>query len=391
VILVVLVLVVVVAAALAAVGWVFSSRVIVPAPYGLMPEFEVTSVTPDAGQGVSVTLPVEPEPNQHANTLVDGVYGLLWEGGHARLGDVTAQDATSVTRRLGAVTGTAPAAGVPARIDNFVFRGDPLTDLGIAFEELSLAGQDGALRAWYVPGTSRTAVLMLHGRRRGELIETLRMLGPLNQRGLPTLALAYRNHDRSDPSSDGLYHYGADEWRDAVVGIRELAARGADRVVLYGLSMGGAVALETVKHWSSDLPELVGLVLDSPLVDVYDTIELGAEKAGLPVPGPLTRLALYVAGLRTGVDFSELSQARTAGAIPVPVMVIAGVADSTVPIESVDTFTAGIRTPLTYHRLDGVEHVEAWNVDPDRYAAWLGAFVGSLDIRAGVDGARASR
>ncbi|HET8985134.1 MAG TPA: alpha/beta fold hydrolase [Trueperaceae bacterium] len=388
--LVLLVLVLVVAAALAAVGWVFSSRVIVPAPYGLMPEFDITSVAPDTGQGMSVTLPVEPEPNQHANTLVDGVYGLLWEGGHARLGDVTARDAFSAVRRLGPVTGTAPTAGVPARIDNFVFRNDPLTDLGIAFEELSLAGPEGALRAWFVPGTSRTAVLVLHGRRRGELIETLRMLGPLDELGLPTLALAYRNHDRSDPSSDGLYHYGADEWQDAVVGVRELAARGADRVVLFGLSMGGAVALEAVKHWSADLPELVGVVLDSPLVDVYDTIELGAVKAALPLPGPLTRLALYVAGLRTGVDFSELSQARTAGAIPVPVMVIAGVADSTVPIESVDTFTAGIRTPLTYHRLEGVEHVEAWNVDPDRYAAWLSAFVGSLEIRASVAGARAS-
>jgi alpha-beta hydrolase superfamily lysophospholipase len=390
VILAVLVLVVVVAAALAAVGWVFSSRVIVPAPYGLMPEFEIGGVAPGSGQGLRVTLPVEAEPNQHANTLVDGVYGLLWDGGHARLDDVTARDATSVVRDLGPVTGSAPTAGAPARIDNFVFRGDPLTDLGIAFEELSLAGQEGALRAWYVPGTSGTAVLVLHGRRRGELIETLRMLGPLHELGLPTLALAYRNHDRSDPSSDGLYHYGADEWQDAIVGVRELAARGADRVVLYGLSMGGAVALEAVKRWSADLPELVGVVLDSPLVDVYDTIELGAVKAGLPLPAALTRLALFVAGLRTGVDFSQLSQARAAGTIPVPVMVIAGTEDSTVPIASVATFTAAVRTPLTYHRLEGVEHVEAWNVDPERYAAWLGAFVGGLEIRAGVDGARAS-
>ena len=382
VLIVILALLLVVAGALFAVGWVFSSRVIVPQPYSLMPEFDIIAVTPDAGQGVSVTLPVMQEPTQHGDTLVEGVYGLLWDGGYAPLGEVLTQDGSSVTRALGPVSGSVPTAGAAARIDNFVYRGDPLTDLGLEFEELSLAGSEGALRAWYVPGSSGTAVLMLHGRRRGELIETLRMLGPLAEAGVPTLALAYRNHDRSDPSSDGYYHYGADEWQDAIVGARELAARGADRIVLMGLSMGGAVVLEALERWTADLPEVVGVVLDSPLVDVYDTVELGAVKAGLPLPKQLTRLALAVAGLRTGVDFSQLRQSVSADRIAVPVMVIAGTEDSTVPIGSVDRFTAAVRTPLTYHRLEGVEHVDAWNHDPERYAGWLRAFIAGLDVRA---------
>lgn len=382
VLIVLLALLLVVAGALFAVGWVFSSRVIVPQPYSLMPEFDIIAVTPTAGDGVSVTLPVVEHPTQHGDTLVEGVYGLLWDGGHATLGEVLARDGTSVTRALGPVTGSAPTQGAAARIDNFVYRGDPLTDLGLDFEELSLTGTEGALRAWYVPGTSGTAVLVLHGRRRGELTETLRMLGPLAEFGVPTLALAYRNHDRSDPSGDGYYHYGADEWQDAIVGARELAARGADRIVLMGLSMGGAVALEALERWPADLPEVVGIVLDSPLVDVYDTVELGAVKAGLPLPKQLTRLALGVAGLRTGVEFSRLRQSQDAARIAVPVMVIAGTDDSTVPIESVDRFTVAVRTPLTYHRLDGVEHVDAWNHDPLRYARWLQAFIAGLDVRA---------
>lgn len=389
------VVLVVVAGALFAVGWVFSSRVIVPAPYALMPEFDIVSVELGAGPGVAATLPVVPEPSQHADTLVEGVYGLLWEGGHARLGAVISRDGTSVTRALGPVTGTQPSAGDPARIDNFVYRSDPLADLGIAYEDLRLEGQEGSLRAWFVPGSgglaggaapSGTALLILHGRRRGELSETLRMIGSLQELGLSTLALAYRNHDLSDPSTDGLYHYGADEWQDALVGARELAARGADRIVLYGLSMGGAVALEALKHWTGDLPEVVGVVLDSPLIDVHEVVEFGAAKLGLPVPAQLTSLALFVAGLRTGVDFSQLSQARTAATIPVPVMVIGGTADSTVPIAAVDAFTSAVRTALTYHRLDGVEHVDAWNRDPERYAEWLQVFIGGLDVRAASPG-----
>lgn len=390
-VMIVVVLLLLAAGVLLALGWVFSSRVIVPADYSLMPEFEIVAVEPeaDAAPGaVRVTLPVLPEPNQHGDTAVQGAYGLLWEGGYGRLGEVVERsDATAaapgrIVREVSEIVGTAPRAGAPARIDNFIYRRDPLTDLGLPFEDLTLAGEEGPLRAWYVPGEGRTAVLLLHGRRRGELSETLRMIGPLHEQGFTVLALAYRNHDASAPSCDGLYHYGASEWRDAVVGARELAARGADRVVLYGLSMGGAVALEALKRWTGDLPEPIGVILDSPLVDPFATVEIGAVKAGLPLPAVLTRLALRVAGWRTGVDFGSLRQARSAAAIPVPVMVIAGVRDTTVPIASIDEFTAAVRTPLTYVRLEEAEHVEAWNRDPAAYAERLRAFLAGLEVRA---------
>jgi len=390
---VIVVLLLLVLAALLAVGWVLSSRVIVPAPYSLMPEFEIVAVEPiQPGDpaALAVTLPVIADPKQHADTAVSGTYGLLWEGGYGLLGAVLDAGASgpepSLSRALTLVEGAAPQPGEPARIDNFVYRRDPQQDFGIAFEELELAGEHGNLRAWYVPGEGRSSVLLLHGRRRGELIETLRMIKPLHELGLNVLALAYRNHDSSAPSDDGLYHYGASEWRDALVGARLLAERGSDRVILYGLSMGGAVALEALEHWTEagagPLPEPVALILDSPLVDPYATVELGAVKAGLPLPGPLTRLALAVAGWRTGADFKQLRQAQDATEVPVPVMVIAGVEDSTVPVASVDEFTAALRTPLTYHRLPGVEHVEAWNHDPETYAGWLRAFLASLEVRA---------
>ncbi|HZW27448.1 MAG TPA: hypothetical protein VFF08_03280 [Trueperaceae bacterium] len=381
----VLVLALLAALAALALGWVFSNRVIVPAPYGLMPEFEV--VASDPGPPATVTLPRTGSPNQHADVDVAGTYALLWEGGYGLLGEAVAEGGDSVTRRLEVVEGALPGAGAPARVDNFVFRRDPLRDHGLAFEELELPGPAGVVRAWYVPpaaqARSRTGALVLHGRRRGELIETLRFVPALHGLGMHVLAQSYRNHDASAPSPDGLYHYGASEWEDAMAGARELAARGVDRVVLFGISMGGAVALEALERWTPDLPEVVGVVLDSPLVDPYATIELGAVKAGLPAPALLTRLALTVAGWRTGVDFGSLVQARSAPRVPVPVMVVAGTADTTVPIASVDRFVDALRVPVTYHRLEGAEHVDAWNrVGAERYAEWLRAFVASLEVRA---------
>ncbi len=372
------------AAILFAVGWVFSSRVIVPAPYGLMPEFEVlaSSTAPDP----RVTLPRLEDPAQHARIDVVGTYGLVWEGGYGRLGTIVADDPASVTRRLSVVQGQLPPAGTPARIDNFVYRTDPKTALGLDHEALRLQGPVGEIPAWYVPApqeSSGTGVVMLHGRRRGELIETLRYIPAFHAQGMHVLAQSYRNHDTSDASPDGLYHYGASEWEDALAGARELAGRGVDRIVLFGISMGGAVALEALERWPADLPEVVGVVLDSPLVDVFATVRLGAEKAGLPLPGVLTRLALLVAGWRTGADFGDLVQADDAAEVPVPVMVIAGTADSTVPVASVDAFVDALRVPVTYHRLEGVEHVEAWNsVGPQRYSEWVQAFIAGLEVRA---------
>lgn len=378
--------IVVLATILLAVGWVFSSRVIVPAPYGLMPEFEVlaSSRAPDP----RITLPRLEDPAQHARVDVVGTYGLVWEGGYGQLGTVVADDPVSVTRRLNVVEGQLPPAGTPARVDNFVYRSDPEAAFGMPHEELSLAGPEGSVRAWYVPpgaedSASGTGVLMLHGRRRGELIELLRFIPPFHASGAHVLAQSYRNHDSSAASSDGLYHYGASEWEDAIVGARELATRGVDRIVLFGVSMGGAVVLEALERWPSDLPEVVAVVLDSPLVDPYATVRLGAVKSGLPLPGPLTRLALLVAGWRIGSDFSDLVQARDAAQVAVPVMVVAGTADSTVPIDSVDEFVASLRVPVTYHRLDGVEHVEGWNsVGAQRYAQWVEEFLSSLIVRA---------
>ncbi len=422
----VLVVVLLLVGALAALGWVLSSRMLVPAPYGLMPEFEITDVraAPSAGAegtaaeaasesfaGETATWPpmplpeplaaatadaaaatvVLPEPvsaRQHANTLREGVYALMWEGGHGLLGPVLSHADGQVQREVRLLSGQLPQPGAQAHMDNFVYRQDPMADLGLEFEELTLAGPVGDLRAWFVPADGGTAVLMLHGRRRGELIELQRPLSAFNQLGLPALALAYRNHDASADSPDGLFHYGASEWEDALVGARELARRGYDRVVLYGASMGGAVALEALERWPADAPEVVGIVLDSPLVDPYPVIALGAEKAGLPLPDLASQLGILMAGVRTGADFGGLRQYRTAGGIAAPVLLFAGEDDSTVPIESIDRFAAAVAAPLTYVRLAGVEHVEAWNQDPARFQEQLRTFLASLDVRAEAPASR---
>ena len=355
-----------------ALGWVMSNRYLVPKPYSLMPEFEISHVEEDSpGEGLIVTLPVPPDPSQFSETGKDGIYNLLWEGGYGRLGTVLRYEGAGVVRRVTNVVGEPPRAGDPARLDVTVFRRDPEQDHGIPFEELELEGEAGELHAWWIDQEGNTdahrAVLALHGRRRADRTETLRIIPTLVDSGWSVMSLAYRNHDRSDPSPDGLFHYGASEAADALVAAEELARRGVDEVVLYGFSMGGAVALEAARDWPAEGPGLVGIVLDSPLLDPRTVIGKGAKDAGLPLPDLITDLSLAVARLRTGVDWRSLDQRLTANEIDVPVLLIAGTADDTIPIDLVDEFAKGIEAPLEYLRLEGVEHVEGWNRARARY------------------------
>jgi pimeloyl-ACP methyl ester carboxylesterase len=365
--------IVLLASGLFAVGWVFSNRFLVPEPYSLQPEFTVLGSDAD-----TVTLPAG-ILTQYGDATKDGVYGLLWEGGYGRLGPILRQTEDQVTRTLEITGGTPPEEGTPARIDITVFRRDPLQDHGIPFEALELKGRAGQLHAWWIEpgeGAADTAVLLLHGRRRSDRTETLRILPTITAHELGALALAYRNHDASDSGPGGLYHYGASEKEDVFTALAALQQRGISKVILYGFSMGGAVALEALKDWPADSPEVLGLVLDSPLLDARGVILHGALKAGLPAARQLTELALQVGRLRTGVNWNRLDQREFAPEIRIPVLLISGTADTTVPVKQSDEFARQMTEPaFTYWRPQGVHHVEAWNADPHAYESWVAAFL----------------
>jgi hypothetical protein len=372
------------AAAAGAVGWVFSERILVPAPYGLMPEFELGAVAEGADGAYEVELPVPGEdPAQFARTDVAGRYGLLWEGGAGELGPVVAREGTTLTRTVRPTFGRPPRGGEPARVDVFVFRPDP-SARGLPFREVEIPGPVGALPGWWLPGEGTDAILALHGRRRADRQELLRILPTLTSSGASVLVSSYRNHDASPPSPDGFYHWGGSEAQDALAAVRWLQARGVERVALVGFSYGATVALGALERWPEDGPEPAGLMLDSPMLAPLPVFEVGARDLGLPLPGLLTRLAAAVAGWRSGQDYAALDRRRLAPELELPVLLIAGASDATIPISLVDEFADALPRAPRYLRLEGVQHMEGWNVDPARYEAEVRAFLAEIGLRASV-------
>jgi len=113
--------------------------------------------------------------------------------------------------------------------------------LGLAFEEVALTTSDGeTLAAWFVPADRpRGAVLFCHGNA-GNISHRLDFLLMFHRMGYATLIFDYRGYGRSTgrPSESGAYLDAQAGW-DYLVETRGIPP---GRIVLYGESLGGAVA-----------------------------------------------------------------------------------------------------------------------------------------------------
>ncbi len=130
------------------------------------------------------------------------------------------------------------------------------TDVGLEYEDVYFKTSDHVkLNGWLIKGTSNTTVLFFHGN--GANI-SLRMgkLKMFHDLGLSTLIVDYRGYGRSEgiPSELGIY-------RDGQAAYEYLLTRtdvNKNKLVIYGESLGGAVAIDLASKVKVD-----ALVVDS--------------------------------------------------------------------------------------------------------------------------------
>ncbi len=322
-------------------------------------------------------------------TVVPGRYGLWFNKGqgHLRLGEVIEAPEPSpgwVTRRLEAVDMGIPHPG-PARWDGYYYSQSPDRSLWLATHDVLVPSDVGDLAAWLVPGAGDESAdaqasrpgrwaILVHGRG-ATRHECLRAVPTLYRLGITTLVPTYRNDVDGPPSPDGLYNLGLSEWRDTEAAIAYAVEHGADDVVLFGWSMGGAITLQTLDL--SPLGQHVSCaVLDSPVIDWADVI---AHHARLrKVPPPLTHLATGLMGARwsrrlVGVH-EPLDVARTnwqdrADELRHRILLIHSADDEFVPVGPSRELAARRRDLVQYAEWQQARHVKEWNVDAPRWEA----------------------
>jgi uncharacterized protein len=300
------------------------------------------------------------------------VTGLEWDGGYARL-HAGAEPVDGGILREYEPFPDVPRPGVTARLDFYAAPNDlaGITDLDV--DEVVIDGELGALPATYVPGESDRWVIFVHGRGASQA-ETFRLLPTVSELGHPTLAISYRNDEGAPADPDGRWGLGWTEAADLAAAVDYATANGAADVVLVGYSMGGAIVGNYVRTEGDDL--VAGIVYDSPVLSWTDTLDFEAANRGLPPF--LTPLASAAIRVRAGISLGDLDQVRQAEDLTVPVLLIHGTGDETVPVTSSDAFAEARPDLVTYLRPEGAGHVQAWNTHQRLYEGAVTTFLADL-------------
>ncbi len=264
-----------------------------------------------------------------------------------------------------------PATGQAAALDGWYFPRNPKVGLGLDYEDVTYDAPLGPTPAWLIPGTSSTWVVFTHGLG-AHPAEGLRMADTVSGAGYPMLLIRYRNDARA-PEGDGLGHFGVDEWQDLEAAVQFALDSGAERVILAGSGMGGAITLSFLQN--SPLAEKAsGVFLDSPVTSLPAVVQARAEDLGLP--SVAATLGRSVAAWRYGIDFEAADYSGLAQGLGVPVLIVQGTDDTTVPASVNVAFATGAEA-VTLELFEGAGHQLAWNVDPARYDLLLGDFLAS--------------
>ena len=186
---------------------------------------------------------------------------------------------------------------------------------------------------------------------------------PYAKRGYNILTPDLRAHGESEGSYVGM---GWLDRKDIIKWIGLITERDpSSRIVLYGVSMGGAAAMMTA---GEDLPGNVKAVVeDCGYSSVWDIFSDEAEYLFHIPEFPLIYTASFFSKLRAGYDFKEASALTQIRKTRLPVFFIHGSKDNFVNTEMVRALFEACPSEKGIYEAEDAGHGEAYFVDPDRY------------------------
>lgn len=361
------------------------ARVVVTPVHDETEDLEVFAVIEDS-EGLQVILPVTPD------TVVEGTYGLHFDRGAsvARIGEITSLEPKhgTVTRRVLGVDGGDLRKTRSASISSALYRSPG--EAGFDYTDITLDLPVGEAPAWYVPNHNPQGPLagkniwaiMVHGRT-GTRVEGLKALSTARRLGVESLLVSYRNDGVAPAGPDGLYGLGGTEWQDIEVAVQYALEHGAEDVVLFGWSMGGAIALQTADQ-SPLSPRIRGMVLTGPVIDWIDV--LSHQARARRVPESVGRLAQWllsneagrkVTGLASPLDLKALNWIARADQLHTRTLILHSIDDEVVPYQPSRELAErnGLVTFIPFHR---ARHVKEWNCEPERWESAVTEWITAL-------------
>lgn len=228
-------------------------------------------------------------------------------------------------------------------------------EFGVAVEDCFFTTEDGVkLHAWYVPrADARHTLLWFHGNA-GNISHRLDHLKMLWDR-VPAhiLIVGYRGYGRSEGSPDepGL-SLDAQAAYDFLVSQKRLTA---NQVVVYGQSLGGAVAVDLALA-----RPVAGLIIESSFTSAKDMAK---------------RLSFLPLHYFLSVAFDSVTKIKR---LHCPVLIMHGTEDEVVPFELGQRLFAAANEPKEFYPIPGATHNDPYLVGGEAYYAKIREFLESL-------------
>lgn len=242
---------------------------------------------------------------------------------------------------------------------------DTPAKFALPFTTHRVPGNDGVvLDAWHIPGKDdRSLILMFHGYAvsKTTLLSTARAF-----HGLGVSALLVDFYGSGDSSGSGTT-MGVKE-ADDVVATLAYAKRAwpGQKILLYGMSMGGAAVLRAVAA-NGVLPD--GIIIESVFDSLLNTGKNRFRVMGLP-PSPFAELLLFWGSVQERFNFFSHNPADYARGVQCPTLILHGEKDARVSVAEAGSIAEAMGQRARFVLFAGVPHMPIVSAAPEK---WRGA------------------
>ncbi len=251
-----------------------------------------------------------------------------------------------------------------------------------SLESVTYQSTAGEFDAWHLPGSGTTWVIHVHGLNVTPA-EPEPVFEAIQQAGYHQLAITYRNDQGQPADPSAMFQYGATEWEDVLGAVEFARSMGAEDIVFAGYSTGASHVLSYAYRHNFD--DIAGLILDSPNIDMADTVDYRASIEPLPVvpfnvPPTVAPIARFFTSLRIGVNWISIDYVEKAErSLRVPVLIFHGTEDDSIPVRQAEGLVDAQPSLVRLVRVEGAGHVDSFNTNNGGYLAEVLTFLSGLD------------
>lgn len=243
----------------------------------------------------------------------------------------------------------------------------------LVHENITFRTADGIkIFGWFIPAPewSDKTIIVLAGRgqNRGEILSSTWFL---HKHGFNLMYFDFRGMGDSGGEESSVGYLELRDFDAALEFLKRNKEEEAKNIGVYGLSMGGAVAL----YQTANRPEIKCVAAEAAF-ESFNNVAARWAWTNRKIPNfPIVRLGLMMVRLRLGVDPEPFSPIYHIAKIsPRPVLFIVGSHDPIVPVKDAQQMFNAARNPKEMWITHGASHAKCAEVGGEEYKNRLSEF-----------------